>query len=243
MNSKIILAIIGVLALGASAAFAFSSVTPTPGSYDIGVVSGGDTEIVDVTLRNTNDEPVDVQMYAQVAYTGDCDGRGAWQNNTDMVMSYCDADGDNCDQHKIFSIPEFGNLNIKVRHDANIAACPGTYKINNTIQFVEQELPLATAFGYFHDGRAQYKTPKGNVRIFRKLNTLELRLELNSSSSGFQSRRCNIISDRMTFLSRRIICESPEAGHLTIFMMPQARLLTVGYGNKIYFRGMIVPNI
>jgi hypothetical protein len=158
-----------------------------------------------------------------------------------MVISYCNADGSGCKPEGAkFIVPAFGTLPLKIRHETNIAACPGHYTMENRIEFIEPELPLATGFGYFHDGIGGYQIPKGSARIFAKLNTPELRMELNNVHDGFLSRRCTITSDRLTFFSRRIVCQSDEMGRITIFMMPAHRRLTVAFGNRIMFRGVLV---
>ena len=224
----------------ASIAFAqFSSVTVTPTGYSIDM-TGGDTRIVDATLKNTNDEPIEVDTLTDIAYTGNCDGRGQFDENLDMQVSYCDAGGSNCDPGKIYEVPAFGTLPIKIKHDANIAACPGNYTINNAMQFIEQELPMIQAFGYFHDGVGGYQRPRGSMTIFRKLNTNELRLELNDVHNGLRSRRCTIISDRMTFVSRKITCKSKEVGEIQIYIVPLFNYVSVGLGNKIIFRGILI---
>lgn len=243
MNPKIIFAIIGIMAISlAGAALAqFTSITVTPTNYDLNVINGGDTRFQDIQVKSTNDDPVEVMPTNIQTYEGTCADNGVWQDDVDMVISYCDAGGGNCKPEGAkFIVPAFGTLPLKIRHETNIAACPGHYNMENRIEFIEQELPLATGFGYFHNGVGGYQTPKGSIRIFTKLNSNELRIELDNVHDGFESRRCTITSDRMTFFSRRIVCQSDEVGRLTIFMLPQARRMTVAFGSKIYFRGVLV---
>ena len=240
MKNKIIFSMaLMLISLNVVAFAQFSSITVTPTGYSIDM-TGGDTRIVDATLKNTNDEAMDVDTLTDISYTGNCAGRGEFDEDLDMQVSYCDADGSNCDPGKIYEVPAFGTLPIKIKHDANIAACPGTYTINNTIEFIEQELPMIQAFGYFHDGISRYRIPRGSMKIFRKLNTNELRLELNDIYNGLRSRRCTITSDKMTFVSRRIICKSQEAGQLQIYIVPAFNYISVGFGNKIMFRGVLI---
>ena len=240
MKSKIIFAIgLMLISLNVVAFAAFSSITVTPANYSMNMI-GGDTRIVNATLKNTNDEPIKVDTLTDIGYTGNCDGRGQFDENLDMKVSYCDAAGNNCDPDKVYTVPAFGTLPIKIKHNANIAACPGTYRINNTIEFIEQELPMIQAFGYFHDGVGGYQVPKGPMKIFRKLNTNELRLELNNVHGGMLSRRCTIISDRMTYVSRKITCKSQEAGIIQIYIVPSFKFISVGIGSKITFRGILI---
>ena len=188
MKNKIIFSMaLMLISLNVVAFAQFSSITVTPTGYSVDM-TGGDTRIVDATLKNTNDEAMDVDTLTDISYTGNCAGRGEFDEDLDMQVSYCDADGSNCDPGKIYEVPAFGTLPIKIKHDANIAACPGTYTINNTIEFIEQELPMIQAFGYFHDGISRYRIPRGSMKIFRKLNTNELRLELNDVHNGLRSR-------------------------------------------------------
>ncbi len=235
--------------LGIGVAFAqFTSVTVTPTSYDLNIINGGETHFKDIQLKSTNDEPVEVMLTNVQDYEGNCAGNGVWEDDVDMVISYCEADGSDCQPEGAkFEVPAFGTLPLKIRHETNIAACPGHYTMENRIEFIEPELPLATGFGYFHDGIARYQIPKGSARIFIKCvggdctqPPGELRMELNNVHDGFMSRRCTIISDRMTFFSRRIVCESDEMGRVTIFIMPAHRRLTVAFGNRIMFRGVLV---
>ena len=54
----------------ASIAFAqFSSVTVTPTGYSIDM-TGGDTRIIDATLKRTNDEPIEVDALTDITYAG-----------------------------------------------------------------------------------------------------------------------------------------------------------------------------
>ncbi len=237
MNKKIIFAIsFMVISLASIAIAQFSSITVTPDSYEIGM-NGGETEFIDIELKSTSDETIPVELIGSVEYTGNCNNKGQWEDNADMVMSYCNSAGLDCADQKTFFVPPFGTLPVKIRHDTDIAACPGSYEIDTSVQFEEQETPLAVGQGYLHEGRSGYQLPRGPMRIFRELDTNELRLELNNVHDGFISRRCTITDHHFTYLSEKFVCKSATMGTFTLFIFPR---FAVGFGNRGTFMGLPV---
>ena len=90
-----------------------------------------------------------------------------------------------------------------------------------------------------NDGEAGYQLRKGVIRIF-SIPDNALRIEVDNVHTGtIESEICSIVGDHIIFFSRRIDCTTADGGEMQIFLMPDGNL-TVVFGNKIYFRGVLV---